>query len=150
MKRLILGLVLAVAAVVPMRYLAAHCEVPCGIYDDNARINAMYEDQSTIAKAIDNIVETAGTHDATGHNQLARWISTKEAHATSIQQTIAQYFMTQRIKADDEQYVEKLTAAHAVMVAAMKCKQSADPATAEALHEAIHGFQHAYDEEHKH
>ena len=147
MKRTIVGVALLVTAVVPMSYLAAHCEVPCGIYDDPARIQAMYEDQSTIAKAIDNIVENAGTHDATGQNQLSRWIATKEAHATSIQNTIAQYFMTQRIKSDDPKYVEKLTSAHAVMVAAMKCKQMADPDTAKALHEAIHTFQHAYDEE---
>ena len=147
MKRFLLGLGLLVATIVPMSYLGAHCEVPCGIYDDPARIAGMYEDQSTIAKAIDNIVESAGTHDATGHNQLARWIATKESHATSVQHTIAQYFMTQRIKADDPKYVEKLTSAHAVMVAAMKCKQAADPATAKALHDAIHSFQHAYDEE---
>ena len=72
MKRFLLGLVMVAAAVLPMSYLAAHCEVPCGIYDDGARFKAMYEDQKTIAKAIDNIVESAGTHDATGHNQLAR------------------------------------------------------------------------------
>lgn len=147
MKRFALGLLLIVAAIVPMRYLAAHCEVPCGVYDDPARFTSMYEDQTTIAKAIDFIVESAGTHDATGHNQLARWIATKESHATTIQHTIAQYFMTQRIKSEDPKYVEKLTAAHAVMVAAMKCKQAAEPDTAKALYEAIHTFQHAYDEE---
>ena len=52
--------------------------------------------------------------------------------------------MTQRIKADSDGYTEKLTKAHAVMVAAMKCKQAADPATAEALHKAIHAFEKAY------
>jgi len=143
-KRFLMTAVLIVSAVIPMGYLAAHCEVPCGIYDDEARLNRMMEDQSTISKAITGIIELADTRDATGHNQLARWVATKELHATNIQHVIAQYFMTQRIKADDAQYVEKLTTAHAVMVAAMKCKQAADPATAEALHNAIHDFQHAY------
>ena len=69
-------------------------------------------------------------------------------HPTDIQHTVAQYFMTQRIKAADAKYVEKLTAAHAVMVAAMKCKQAADPATAVALDKAIHDFQHAYGGDH--
>ncbi len=150
MKRFILGLIMVGAAVLPMSYLAAHCEVPCGIYDDGARFKSMYEDQTTIAKAIDNIVESAGTHDATGHNQLARWVTTKEEHATKVQHTISQYFMTQRIKSDDDKYVDKLTSAHAVLVAAMKCKQGADPKTAKALHDAIHEFQHAYLEEEKH
>ena len=141
-------IVLVVSAVVPMGFLAAHCEVPCGIYDDGARFKRMMEDQSTIAKAIAGITSLADANDATGHNQLARWVATKESHATNIQHVIAQYFMTQRLKAADPQYVEKLTAAHAVMVAAMKCKQAADPATAEALDNAIHDFQHAYGGEH--
>lgn len=144
MKKLLLIATVAAAALAPTALVVAHCEVPCGIYDDDARIKSMFEDESTISKAIAQINELSDTHDPTGHNQLGRWISTKESHATSIQHTIAQYFMTQRIKADSEGYVERLTKAHAVMVAAMKCKQGADPATAEALHEAIHAFEKAY------
>ncbi len=148
MKRSLMMLVLVVSAAVPMGYLAAHCEVPCGIYDDGARFKRMMEDQTTIAKAIDSIAQLTDTQDVTVVNQLARWVATKESHATNIQHTIAQYFMTQRIKAADAKYVEKLTAAHAVMVAAMKCKQDADPATAKALESAIHDFQHAYGADH--
>jgi nickel superoxide dismutase len=148
MKRMLMMTVLLLFAAVPMGYLAAHCEVPCGIYDDGARFKGMMEDQDTIAKAINGIVASADTNDATGHNQLARWVATKESHATNIQHTIAQYFMTQRIKSADPKYVEKLTAAHAVMVAAMKCKQAAEPDTAEALGTAIHDFQHAYEADH--
>lgn len=144
MKRLILVAVLVSSALLPMAYLAAHCEVPCGIYDDGARFTELKEDQATIAKAITQIGELSGTKDATGNNQLVRWVVTKEAHATNTQHVIAQYFMTQKIKADDKQYVQKLTAAHGVMVAAMKCKQSADPATAEALKAAITKFEVAY------
>ncbi len=149
MKRMILAAVLVGSAFLPMAYLAAHCEVPCGIYDDGARLTELKEDQSTIAKAIAQIVELSGEHDANGHdanrhNQLARWVTTKETHATNTQHLIAQYFMTQKIKADDKHYVDKLTAAHGVMVAAMKCKQSADPATAVALKAAIAKFETAY------
>jgi len=144
MKRLILVAVLIGSACLPMAYLAAHCEVPCGIYDDGARFTEMKEDQSTIAKAITQITDLADTQDANGHNQLARWVATKEAHATNTQHVIAQYFMTQRLKAGGEHYVDKLTAAHGVLVAAMKCKQSADPAMAEALTAAITKFEVAY------
>lgn len=144
MKRLILATVLVGSAFLPMAYLAAHCEVPCGIYDDGARFTELKEDQSTIAKAIAQIVELSGTRDANGHNQLARWVATKETHATNAQHIVAQYFMTQKIKSADEHYVDKLTAAHGVMVAAMKCKQSADPATAVALKVAIAKFETAY------
>jgi len=144
MKRLLIVAVMIGATLVPMSFLAAHCEVPCGIYDDGARFAEMREDQATIAKAIAAIHELSEEHNPNVINQMVRWVNTKETHATNVQHTIAQYFMTQKIKADGDNYVEKLTAAHGVMVAAMKCKQSAEPAMAEALHEAIHAFQKAY------
>lgn len=123
---------------------AAHCQVPCGIYGDQRRFDAMLEDTETVAKAIAQIGELSGTHDATGHNQLARWVVTKEEHATSIQETIAAYFMAQRIKPDAAGYDKTLKASHAVIVAAMKAKQAADPATAEALEKSILAFFEAY------
>lgn len=123
----------------------SHCEVPCGIYGDQRRFESMLEDTETIAKSIAQINELASKSDALSVNQLSRWVATKETHATAIQQTIAQYFMTQRIKADTEGYVKNLTAAHAVMVNAMKCKQGVDPASSEALHKSILDFYRAYE-----
>ena len=70
---------------------------------------------------------------------------TKEAHASNTQKIVANYFLTQRIKPDNERYVDELKAAHAVMVAAMKCKQDVDPATAEALKNAIYDLYRAYE-----
>lgn len=148
MTRSLAAIAFLSVALLPTHSLIAHCEVPCGIYDDEARFKEMMEHQTTIAKAITNINDLADTHDPNEHNQLARWITTKEDHATKTQHIISQYFMTQRIKSDDPEYVEKLKAAHAVLVDAMKCKQAADPATAEALSESIHEFQHAYGAEH--
>ena len=124
----------------------AHCQVPCGIYGDQLRFQQMLEDEHTISKAQAQLNELSGG-DITPQtvNQMARWVATKEDHATNIQNTIAAYFMAQRIKADNENYVRQLTAAHAVMVAAMKCKQSADPATAEALEKKIFDLYRAYE-----
>ena len=144
MKRLLVAAIFVALVAVPVAYVFAHCEVPCGIYGDTRRFEDMLEDQATIAKAIGEIRSLSGASDAKARNQLARWVSTKESHATNTQHVIAQYFMTQRIKADQKDYVKKLTAAHAVMVAAMKCKQDADPATAKALRGAILDFYRAY------
>ncbi len=125
--------------------LLAHCEVPCGIYADQRRFEEMLEDQMTIAKSIANINGLAGKKDAQSVNQLVRWINTKEAHASNIQQIMAQYFLTQRIKADSKDYHKKLAAAHAVMVAAMKCKQNTTAEVGIALDEAIKKFYEAYE-----
>lgn len=146
---------LLVAAVATVANLAApqitraHCEVPCGIYADQLRFQSMLEDQTTIAKAVSEMAKhLASMEDAPSVlavNQLSRWVSTKEDHATRIQHTIAQYFMTQRIKADADGYAKKLAAAHAVMVAAMKTKQDPSAEVAGALREAIYDFYRAYE-----
>ncbi len=138
---------LSVAFVCAFTSLAmAHCQVPCGIYGDQLRFEQMLEDGRTIAKAQDQINEmTQAEITAQSVNQMGRWVVAKEDHATKIQNTIAAYFMAQRIKADNKDYVKQLTAAHAVMVAAMKCKQSADPATAETLKKKILDLYRAYE-----
>ncbi len=127
-----------------------HCEVPCGIYADQMRFEQMLEDTATIAKAITNINEfaaSAGEGQLTGKsvNQFSRWVATKESHATNTQHIVAQYFLTQRIKSDHKDYTGQLATAHRVMVASMKCKQDSDPATAEALKNAIYDLYRAYE-----
>ncbi len=134
----------------PNEPAAPHCEVPCGIYDDQMRFVQMLEDTQTIAKsitAINDFVDNLGAEppNAKGINQSMRWVTTKENHATNIQQIAAQYFLTQRIKPDNERYVDQLKAAHGVMVAAMKCKQDADASTAEALQNSIYDLYRAYE-----
>lgn len=134
----------------------AHCQVPCGIYGDQAKFEEMLQDEHTISKAQLQLQElTGGDLDAQTFNQLSRWVRTKEDHATKIQDTITHYFLAQRIKSDNPEYVKQLTAAHAVIVAAMKCKQSADPTTAETLEKSIFALYKAYEGkepafEHKH
>ena len=127
-----------------------HCQVPCGIYTDQLRFESMLEDTKTIAKAIDQINEFASTVgqgelSGTSINQATRWVTTKEDHATKIQDVMAAYFFAQRIKSDHADYTGQLASAHRVIVAAMKCKQAADPATAETLKTSILEFYKAYE-----
>ena len=133
----------AVAAPVP------HCQVPCGIYGDQLRFEQMLEDTKTIAKSIKSVEEISqaiknGEHSPKNFNQMTRWINTKEDHATKIQSTIADYFLAQRVKEDNKDYTSQLITSHKVIVAAMKCKQDANPATAEALEKAIFNLYTAY------
>lgn len=134
----------------------AHCQVPCGIFDDQMQFQQMLEDETTIAKAQLQIEEiVAGGLSGQAANQLGRWVMTKEEHAEKIQERVGSYFLAQRIKADNPRYVEQLKAAHAVITTAMKAKQSTDPATAKALENAIFDLYRAYEGkeptfEHKH
>ena len=121
----------------------AHCQVPCGIYDDAARIARLREDATTIEKAIDQILELAGSHEATAFNQATRWVQTKEDHASHIISVVSEYFLTQKLKpvssgsAGYDVYLKKLADHHAVMVAAMKTKQNVNLSFARNLNKAI-------------
>lgn len=126
-----------------------HCEVPCGIYADQMRFEMMLEDTATIDKAIKSIVEITGKMSegpsATDINQVSRWVANKESHATNTQHIVSQYFLTQKIKAGKENYGKQLEASHAILVAAMKCKQDANPETTKALKKAIYDLYRAYE-----
>jgi len=122
----------------------AHCQVPCGIYDDNARVHAMLEDAETVAKAGKMLSELAGKSDAQSLNQISRWVANKESHAQKIIATISDYFLTQRVKTEQKDYEERLTKHHAVILAAMKAKQNADPSYAETLSKAISSLEGYY------
>ena len=73
--------------------------------------------------------------------QATRWVMTKEEHASSTISTVSDYMLAQRVKPelfeDAGEYKEALVAHHAVMQAAVKCKQVTDPAAADALDAAI-------------
>ncbi|MFH1842502.1 MAG: superoxide dismutase [Ni] [bacterium] len=134
----------------------AHCQVPYGIYDDAARLEQMAEDATTIEKAIGQIKELAGNIDAQSANQMVRWVTTKETHASNIITIVTEYFLTQKVKpvapgADGyEVYLQKLADHHAVMAAAMKCKQNADLQYVRALREALAGLGAHYENVHQH
>lgn len=117
--------------------LSAHCQVPCGIYDDNNVITSLHTDWITIEKASTQIIELSKDPSANAQ-QLTRWINNKESHAQAIQEKVLNYFLAQRLKlpADDAakpKYVEKLSLCHEIIVTSMKCKQSTDPANVEKL-----------------
>ena len=120
-----------------------HCEIPCGIYDDEARINMLLEHVTTIEKSMKQIVtiEKDEHHNA---NQLIRWVMNKEQHSNELQEIATQYFMTQRIKFDTKNYDKKLGLLHQMLVYAMKCKQSKDLAHTAKLTSVINEFKQLY------
>jgi nickel superoxide dismutase len=124
----------------------AHCQIPCGIYDDYARVEAMLEDAATVEKSAKLIAELAGKSDAQSQNQLVRWVMNKETHAQKIISTICDYFLTQRVKPSQKDYAERLIKHHTVIIAAMKAKQNADVKYAKSLKESIEALSSYYPE----
>jgi nickel superoxide dismutase len=132
----------AVAATSTVR---AHCQIPCGIYDDQMRIHLMEEHVATIEKSMNEINAKPET------NQAVRWVMNKEKHADELSEIVTYYFMAQRIKPGCNDYALKLSQLHEMLVYSMKAKQTTDLANVEKLKELIHSFEHSYmGEGHQH
>ena len=136
---------MAVAIVTGMVY--AHCEIPCGIYGDRARIESLREDLTTIEKSMQEIVQL-GKEDPVNYNQIVRWVTNKDEHAKMVQDTVCEYFMNQRIKPVPEsdgaaykKYVKQVTQLHEMLVYAMKCKQTTDLANVKKLRTLVSDFE---------
>jgi small subunit ribosomal protein S27Ae len=132
-----------------LRLRGGHCQVPCGIFDDPMIVAEIKEAVVTITKAMVQIAELEkGGTTAQDLNQIVRWINTKEEHAKKIITTVAEYCLCQRVKreifASESDFVDALKAHHAVMQAAMKCKQTVDVAAAHGLEHAVGDFAKMY------
>jgi nickel superoxide dismutase len=126
-------------------YVAAHCEIPCGIYDDAMRVKMIGEHITTIEKSMNQVLKLQDEKPI-NYNQLVRWVTNKENHANELQEIVTQYFMTQRIKPDAKKYTEKLTILHKMMLRSMKCKQSTDLVHVETLRSLLKQFDALYFE----
>jgi nickel superoxide dismutase len=144
-----------IIAVFCLNNIYAHCQVPCGIYDDAVRIIQIREHVTTIEKSMKQINQlTSEESNAQNMNQLVRWINTKEEHATFIQSIIADYFLAQRMKpkqnneAGRQQYVDQTLLLQQIIVAAMKSKQTVDKSKPELVSTLLNQFVELYFNEH--
>jgi nickel superoxide dismutase len=149
----LLSVAISAAAVAPA---AAHCQIPCGIFDDELRVLLLEEHIGTIEKSMNQIIALSNEDDE-DYNQIVRWVINKEEHAVKIQDIVTDYFMAQRIKlpadgADEaakKEYLNKLHLLHAIQVHAMKTKHGTDLGHIEALRSLTKKFRTAYFGEEK-
>ena len=78
-------------SVVGVQLVSAHCEIPCGIYDDPQRIAIMREHVATIEKSMREILvlDTAKVNT----NQMVRWVSNKELYASKVQEITSHFYL---------------------------------------------------------
>ena len=148
-KKLILVSVL-LSAIVFGSLAYSHCQIPCGIYDDEARFNMIAEHITTIEKSM-KLIETLSAQQKPNMNQVIRWVNNKEKHADEISHIVTYYFMAQRVKLpakDDVKayntYVKKLTLLHEMLIYAMKTKQTTDLDNVDKLRSLLDEFHKVY------
>ena len=128
----------------------AHCQIPCGIYDDPLRFTQMEEHVATIEKSMKQIQELSA-EEKPNLNQIVRWVNNKDAHADELTEIVTYYFLAQRVKPADKsdraavaKYLKELTLLHEMIVHAMKAKQTIDLEHCTKLRDLIHKFEHSY------
>ena len=124
----------------------AHCQIPCGIFDDDKVFTGMLEDVTTIKKSM-RLIDEESAKAKPNYNQLVRWVMNKETHADKISQTVLTYFLAQRVKPTQDDYQKKLVSLHTIITLAMKAKQSTDQELCDKLEAEIQTFHKMY---HKH
>ena len=150
MKKILVVLIFLVMIVLFKPAVFSHCEIPCGIYNDEMRFTMIEEHIKTIEKAMKEIEHLSG-HQPPNFNQIVRWVTNKEKHAEEIQHIISQYFLTQRVKLvekeDDKAHAirtKHLSLCHEILVFAMKTKQTTDLSNVEKLKSAVKAFKDSY------
>ncbi|MBI2041257.1 MAG: superoxide dismutase, Ni [DPANN group archaeon] len=119
----------------PARTAWAHCDIPCGIYDPHLAqmaVNTVIRMDALIAE-VKQVLPT----DADTRNKMIRYVVVKEQHAEIVKHELrilwADYFKPE--------HLQKFPGLHDLfwnaMKTASKAKQSANPADAEALLEAV-------------
>ena len=128
----------------------SHCQMPCGIYDDPARLSEIAENITTIEKSMIEITELS-KDPAKNANQLVRWVMNKDEQADDLSHIVTFYFMAQRIKLPTEgdtksqsDYVKKMTLLHKMLIYSMKAKQTTDLANVEKLRSLLKEFREVY------
>ncbi len=143
-------------------FVSSHCQVPCGIYDDQMRGDMIAEHITTIEKSITSIndLSAEGPIDT---NQVVRWVNNKDIHCDQLSEIVTYYFMAQRVKPvtkdspnDYNVYISQLSSLHRLLVLSMKAKQGSDPAIIAPMREELKTFSKLYfageeqSHEHKH
>ena len=160
MKRFALAALALAITLVLAASAGAHCQIPCGIYDDELRVQLIEEHITTVEKSMNQII-TLGAAEKLDYNQLVRWVGNKETHAQEIQDIVTAYFMAQRIKPPEDhgdekvvnEYLHKLALLHAIQIHAMKAKQGTDLEEVKILRDLVAKFRSAYfgeEGEHSH
>ncbi len=148
-KKIVLGAVF-VSAIVFGSLAYSHCQIPCGIYGDEARFNMIAEHITTVEKSM-KLIESLSAQKKPNINQIVRWVDNKEKHADEISHMVTYYFMAQRVKLPAKgntkafnEYVKKLTLLHEMLIYAMKTKQTTDLDNVEKLRSLLDEFHKVY------
>jgi nickel superoxide dismutase len=150
MKKIFIVILFSIIAIGISGKCFAHCQIPCGIYDDEMRIRMISEDIKTVEKSM-NAIKDLSKQKKKKYNQIVRWVNNKDQHADKINNEITYYFMAQRIitvkKSNTQEYkkyIYELELLHKLMIYSMKSKQTTDLLYVKKMRLVLKAFAKSY------
>jgi len=161
MRTWIVGLVILVS-----NSVLAHCEIPCGIHDDQLRFQMIEESIQTIDLS-SKVIRKLSQNKKLNLSQIIRWTLTKEEQAGKIRSIMTDYFLVQRMKVIPEfstaaylprpaekkkkhmrymNYLKELKLVHRIVIQTMRVKQSHSKSRVVSLRQTVDDFHKLYKE----
>ena len=134
------SLIKALDGAVGLPTAAAHCDIPCKIYDPSTAIIAAL----SVVRLMDIMAENADKGGLEGQNTIARCVMRKEEEAEKVKHEVriiwGDYFKAPQI--EKHPGIHELV--HKIMLAGSACKQGAARDKGEELVELVNQFAEAF------
>jgi len=104
--------------------LSAHCQMPCGIYDDQMVYDEVNQFYLTMFKAVKALQNNKFNSDE-DRNQFIRWVMTKERLCNEIAMLLTTYFFQQKIMPIDDN-IDMVKSLHRLLFQLVAIKQNVD------------------------
>lgn len=104
--------------------LSAHCQMPCGIYNDQMVYDQINQFYLTVFKAVKNM-EALKADSLEDRNKFVRWVITKDRLCDETAELITKFFLQQKIQPIDDN-VDLLKSLHKLLFLLVAIKQNVD------------------------
>ena len=122
MTRIIFTILLALTPLTSS--LSAHCQMPCGIYNDQMVYDEVNQFYLTVFKAVKALENNKFQTDE-DRNQYVRWVMTKERLCNEIATLLTTYFFQQKIMPIDDNR-DMVNSLHQLLFQLVAIKQNVD------------------------
>ncbi|HEX6258291.1 MAG TPA: superoxide dismutase, Ni [Candidatus Saccharimonadales bacterium] len=128
-----------------LKTVAAHCDLPCGIYETDTMTHAA----ATVKRMVEKILALGELDSIEKHNTFVRAVQIKERHGQLVKDQLytlwSDYFKPEHL----ERFPDLHTTIWEAAKQASKAKQSVSLEEADALVESVHNVAHIFADSQK-
>lgn len=106
--------------------VSAHCQMPCGIYNDQMIYDKIDQYYDTMIKGM-HVINNNKFENVHDRNEFVRWVMTKDKESDEVANVLLTYFLMQKIKpSNDPDSLELLKSIHNMLFLLVQIKQGTE------------------------